>query len=46
MEGDLNTRLKSKLNDGVIDIADSIQQMGKIVGLKLKKSKTISKRQS
>ena len=43
MEGDLNSRLKSKLSDGVIDIADSIQQMGKIVDLKLRNSKTILK---
>ena len=41
MEADLNTRLKTKLNDGVVDIADSIQQMGKIVDLKLRNSKTI-----
>ncbi len=43
MEKDLNTRLKNKLDDGVIDIADSIQQMGKIVDLKLRNSKTILK---
>jgi len=43
LEGDLNQRLKSKLNDGVIDIADSIQQMGKIVDLKLRNSETILK---
>jgi len=43
MEGDLNSKLKAKLNDGVLDIADSIQQMGKIVDLKLRNSKTILK---
>ena len=43
MEKDLNTRLKTKLDDGVLDIADSIQQMGKIVDLKLRNSKTILK---
>lgn len=43
LEGDLNQRLKTKLNDGVIDIADSIQQMGKIVDLKLRNSETILK---
>ncbi len=43
LEGDLNSRLKTKLNDGVIDIADSIQQMGKIVDLKLRNSQTILK---
>ncbi len=41
LEKDLNTRLKNKLNDGVIDIADSIQQMGKLVDLKLRNSRTI-----
>ncbi len=41
MENGLNTRLKNKLNDGVIDIADSIQQMGKLVDLKIRNSKTI-----
>jgi len=43
LESDLNTRLKKKLNDGVIDIADSIQQMGKMVDLKLRNSQTILK---
>ena len=43
LEGDLNQRLKNKLNDGVIDIADSIQQMGKVVDLKLRNSETILK---
>ena len=41
LETDLNTKLKNKLNDGVIDIADSIQQMGKLVDLKIRNSKTI-----
>ena len=43
IENDLNTTLKEKLNDGVIDIADSIQQMGKMVDLKLRQSTTILK---
>ncbi len=43
MEKSLNNNLKHKLNDGVIDIADSIQQMGKMVDLKLRNSKTILK---
>lgn len=43
MERALNSSLKRKLNDGVIDIADSIQQMGKMVDLKLRNSKTILK---
>ena len=41
IEQDLNIKLRNKLNDGVIDIADSIQQMGKMVDLKLRNSKTI-----
>ena len=43
METDLNVKLKSKLNEGVIDIADSIQQMGKMVDLKIRNSETILK---
>lgn len=43
LEKDLNTSLKDKLNDGVVDIADSIQQMGKMIDLKLKNSETILK---
>ncbi len=43
IETDLNTTLKDKLNEGVVDIADSIQQMGKIVFLKLRNSTTILK---
>lgn len=41
LERDLYTKLKTKLNDGVMDIADSIQQMGKMVDLKLRNSRTI-----
>ena len=43
LEKDLNNSLKDKLNDGVVDIADSIQQMGKMIDLKLKNSETILK---
>lgn len=43
IENDLNSTLKEKLNDGVVDIADSIQQMGKMVDLKLRHSTTILK---
>lgn len=42
-EYQLNTSLKDKLNDGVIDIADNIQDMGKLVDLKIKDSTTILK---
>ncbi|MEM9918802.1 MAG: dynamin family protein [Bacteroidota bacterium] len=43
MESDLNNSLQTKLNEGVIDIADSIQQMGKLIDLKIRSSKTILK---
>lgn len=39
----LNDELKNRLNDGVIDIADSIQQMAKLIDLKIKSSSTILK---
>ncbi|MDF1696009.1 MAG: dynamin family protein [Saprospiraceae bacterium] len=37
----LNTSLKEKLHDGIIDVADNIQIMGKLVHAKIKDSKTI-----
>ncbi len=40
-EKDLNIALKERLNDGVIDIADSIQMMGKLVDSKIKSSQTV-----
>ncbi len=40
---ELNTELKSKLNDGVVDIAESIQTMGKMIDLKIQNSQTILK---
>ncbi|MFK7770755.1 MAG: dynamin family protein [Saprospiraceae bacterium] len=40
---ELNSELKNKLNDGVVDIADSIQQMGKMIDLKIQNSQTILK---
>ena len=43
LETGLEKELKSKLNDGVVDIADSIQQMAKMIDLKLKSSQTILK---
>lgn len=41
MEKDLNYELKTKLNDGVVDLADSIQQMAKMIDLKIQNSTTI-----
>jgi GTPase SAR1 family protein len=43
LETNLNTELRDKLQVGVIDVADSIQQMGKLIDLKLKASRTILK---
>lgn len=39
----LNASLKEKLNSGIIDVADNIQTMGKLVHAKIKTSKTILK---
>ncbi len=43
METDLNQVMHEKLNDGVLDIAESIQQMAKIIDLKIRNSETILK---
>ncbi len=43
LEKDLNLELKSRLNEGVVDIAESIQQMAKMIDLKIKSSTTILK---
>ena len=40
-ESKLNSSLKDKLNNGIIDVADNIQTMGKLVHAKIKDSKTI-----
>lgn len=37
----LNTSLKDKLTNGIVDVADNIQIMGKLVHAKIKDSKTI-----
>lgn len=42
-EVSLNKALQKKLNDGIIDVADNIQTMGKLVHAKLKNSKTVLK---
>ncbi len=41
LEKDLQTELNNKLNTGVVDLADSIQQMAKLIDLKIRNSKTI-----
>ncbi|MBP7822016.1 MAG: dynamin family protein [Saprospiraceae bacterium] len=43
LDTELQNSLKAKLNDGVSDIADSIQQMAKIIDLKIRNSTTILK---
>lgn len=41
MESDLNKDLHTRLSSGINDVADSIQQMAKMIDLKIKGSKTI-----
>lgn len=41
LETRLNAAMKSKLSDGVVDLADSIQQMAKMIDLKIKQSNTV-----
>ncbi len=41
METELNEELRNKLNSGVVDLADSVQQMAKIIDLNIRNSKTI-----
>lgn len=43
LETDLNSELRKKLNEGVVDLADSIQQMAKMIDLKIRNSETILK---
>ncbi len=43
MEGDLHRELNKKLNEGVVDVADNVQQMAKIIDLKIRNSETILK---
>ncbi len=43
MERDLKDQLTLKVNDGVTAVADSIQQMAKMIELKIKNSQTILK---
>ncbi|MGB2732633.1 MAG: dynamin family protein [Saprospiraceae bacterium] len=43
LEKDLQIELQSKLSGGIADIADNVQQMGKIIDLKIRNSRTILK---
>ncbi|MFT4686356.1 MAG: GTPase SAR1 family protein [Neolewinella sp.] len=41
LEEELNTRMRARLNDNVVDLAESIQQMVKLIDLKIRSSQTI-----
>lgn len=43
MEKELNTEMRNRLNEGVVDLAESIKQMAHLIDLKLRSSKTILK---
>ncbi|MEP7268847.1 MAG: dynamin family protein [Saprospiraceae bacterium] len=43
LEKDLQFELQGKLSGGISDIADNVQQMGKIIDLKIRNSRTILK---
>ncbi len=43
LEENLNTKLRARLNDNVIDLAENIQQMVKMIDLKIRNSATILK---
>ncbi|MTB50283.1 dynamin family protein [Lewinella sp. W8] len=43
LEEELNTKLKARLNDNVVDLAETIQQMVKVIDLKIRSSETILK---
>ena len=43
LETDLNVDLRNRLNERVLDLAESIQQMGQIIDLKIRSSETILK---
>jgi GTPase SAR1 family protein len=42
LETNLNAELKVKLSDGVVDLADSVQNMAKMIELKIKTSKSVA----
>lgn len=43
LELNLNGELKIKLNEGVVDLADSVQQMAKMIDLKIRAGSTVVK---
>lgn len=46
LELQLNAELRNKLNDGVVDLADSVQQMAKMIDLKIRAANTVVKSDS
>jgi len=46
LELQLNAELRTKLNDGVVDLADSVQQMAKMIDLKIRAANTVVKSDS
>jgi len=43
LETDLNQELEGKLNESILDLSDNVQQMAKIIDLKIRNSETILK---
>ncbi|MDX1913027.1 MAG: dynamin family protein [Saprospiraceae bacterium] len=43
LELQLNAELRNKLNEGVVDLADSVQQMAKMIDLKIRAANTVVK---
>lgn len=43
LELQFNAELRNKLNEGVVDLADSVQQMAKMIDLKIRNSDTVVK---
>lgn len=46
LELNLNAELRIKLNDGVVDLADNVQQMAKMIDLKIRSGSTVVKSDS
>lgn len=46
LELQLNAELRNKLNEGVVDLADSVQQMAKMIDLKIRAANTVVKSDS
>jgi len=46
LELHLNAELRTKLNDGVVDLSDSVQQMAKMIDLKIRAGTTVVKSDS